>query len=151
MLKYLNSFLYLKTRETIHHNSIIINILYRKLFLKPKLDLRINFSTFTGEYLNLFTPLRMTDLEYEIAAQDKKFAATIDRLRKRNFGNNLPFLILSDQLPEGQGFYEFADGRIEIQEVYTIGAEIETKFIRRLTDREANVVREKFMKENGLL
>lgn len=93
----------------------------------------------------------MTDFEYEIAAQDKKFAATIDRLRKRNFSNNLPFLILSDKLPEGQGFYEFADGHIEIQEVYTVGSEIETKLVRRLSDKEAHQVRANFMKDNGLL
>ena len=93
----------------------------------------------------------MTEVEYEIASQDKKFAATIDRLRKRNFGRNLPFLILSNELPEGQGFYEFADGHIEVQQVYTVGADIETKFVRRLSDAEANKIREKYMKENGLL
>jgi len=92
----------------------------------------------------------MTDFEYEMTMQDKKFSATIDRLRNRNFSNNLPFLILSDELPDGQGFYEFADGHIEIQEVYTIEADIETRFIRRLTDAEANRVREQFMEDNGL-
>lgn len=92
----------------------------------------------------------MTEFEYEMSVQSKKFSATIDRLRKRNFSNNLPFLILSDKLPEGQGFYEFADGHIEIQEVYTVGEEIETKFIRCLTDMEANRIRAKFMKDNGL-
>jgi hypothetical protein len=93
----------------------------------------------------------MTEFEYEIALQDKKFTATIEKLRKRNFSNNLPFLILSDELPEGQGFYEFADGHIEVQEVYTVGADIETRFIRRLTNVEANRIRETYMKNNGLL
>ncbi|MBS0027716.1 hypothetical protein ACTJJ0_03545 [Chitinophaga sp. 22321] len=93
----------------------------------------------------------MTDFEHEIAVQNKKFAITIDRLRKRNFSNNLPFLILSDKLPEGQAFYEFADGHIEIQEVFTVGAELETKLIRRLSDSEAIVIRENFLKKNGLL
>lgn len=83
----------------------------------------------------------MTVLEQEISLQEKKFALTIERLRTRNFSRNLPFLILSDKLPEGQGFYEFADGHIEIQEVYTVGAEIETRFVRRLTDLEAEEVR----------
>lgn len=73
--------------------------------------------------------------------QEKKFALTIERLRARNFSRSLPFLILSDKLPEGQGFYEFADGHIEIQEVYTVGAAIETRFVRRLTDPEAEEVR----------
>lgn len=83
----------------------------------------------------------MTVLEQEISLQEKKFALTIERLRARNFSRNLPFLILSDKLPEGQGFYEFADGHIEVQEVYTVGAEIETRFVRRLTDAEAEEVR----------
>jgi len=93
----------------------------------------------------------MTEIEIEIASQDKKFAATIEKLRKSNFSNNLPFLILSNELSEGQGFYEFADGHIEIQEVYTVGADIETRFIRRLTDAEANRIRETHMKNNGSL
>ena len=83
----------------------------------------------------------MTVLEQEISLQEKKFALTIEKLRARNFSRNLPFLILSDKLPEGQGFYEFADGHIEVQEVYTVGAEIETRFVRRLTDAEAEEVR----------
>ncbi|HEY8955189.1 hypothetical protein [Chitinophaga sp.] len=92
----------------------------------------------------------MTNIESEIALQDKKFAATIEKIRKRNFSNNLPFLMLSDKLPEGQGFYEYADGHIEIQEVYTIGAEIETRLIRRLSDAESITIRQQYMKENGL-
>jgi len=92
----------------------------------------------------------MTALEQEMALQKKKFAATIERLRMRNFTKNLPFLILSDKLPEGQGFYEYADGHIEIQEVYTVGADIETKFIRNLSAKEAEEVRENFKRKNGL-
>lgn len=92
----------------------------------------------------------MTVLEQEIAIQEKKFATTIERIRKRNFAKNLPFLILSDKLPEGQGFYEYADGHIEIQEVYTKGADIETKFIRNLSETEAEEVRKNFMRKNGL-
>lgn len=92
----------------------------------------------------------MTALEKEIAVQEKKFAATIERIRNRNFSRNLPFLILSDILPEGQGFYEYADGHIEIQEVYTIGGDIETKFVRTLTEIEAEEVRDAFKLKNGL-
>ncbi|RFS20646.1 hypothetical protein DVR12_18980 [Chitinophaga silvatica] len=92
----------------------------------------------------------MTALEKELAIQDKKFAATIERLRNRNFSRNLPFLILSNKLPEGQGYYEYADGHIEIQEVYTIGADIETRFIRTLSEIEAISVRNDFKLKNGL-
>lgn len=83
----------------------------------------------------------MTVLEREISLQERKFALTIERLRARNFSRNLPFLILSDKLPEGQSFYEYADGHIEIQEVYTVGEEIKTRFVRCLTDSEAEEVR----------
>ncbi|NML41026.1 hypothetical protein HHL17_27780 [Chitinophaga sp. G-6-1-13] len=92
----------------------------------------------------------MTALEQEMALQKKKFAATIEQIRTRNFMRNLPFLILSDKLPEGQGFYEYADGHIEIQEVYTIGADIETRFIRNLSEIEAKEVREDFKRKNGI-
>ncbi|EKD26916.1 MAG: hypothetical protein ACD_79C00971G0007 [uncultured bacterium] len=92
----------------------------------------------------------MTALEREIAIQERKFATTIERIRNRNFMRDLPFLILSDKLPEGQGFYEYADGHIEIQEVYTIGADIETRFIRTLSEIEAEGVREDFKLKNGL-
>jgi hypothetical protein len=93
----------------------------------------------------------MTNIESEIALQDKKFTATIEKIRTRNFSKNLPFLMLSDKLPEGQGFYEYADGHIEIQEVYTIGAEIETRLVRRLSDSESNTIRQQYRRENGLL
>ncbi|MEC5146294.1 hypothetical protein [Chitinophaga sp. 212800010-3] len=92
----------------------------------------------------------MTALEREIAIQERKFATTIEQIRNRNFMRDLPFLILSDKLPEGQGFYEYADGHIEIQEVYTIGADIETRFIRTLSEIEAKEVREDFKLKNGL-
>jgi hypothetical protein len=46
---------------------------------------------------------------------------TIRNLRANNFSKGLPFPILSENLPEGQVYKEFADGRIEIQEVLSAG------------------------------
>ncbi|NIG57586.1 hypothetical protein [Chitinophaga sp. Cy-1792] len=92
----------------------------------------------------------MTTIEQIIAKQRKKFAATTHRLRERNFERNLPFLILSEHLPSSQGYYEFADGHIEIQEVYTVGPDIATRFIRTLSDQEAEAVREYYKQKNGL-
>jgi hypothetical protein len=85
-------------------------------------------------------------MEIELETQKDKFTTTIKGIRRRNFSNNLPFLILSENLPEGQSFREFPDGHIEVQEVYTIAAEIKTKHIRTLTSQEADQVRQ----ENGL-
>lgn len=79
--------------------------------------------------------------------QDEKFTANILNLRLRNFSNNIPFLILSDKLPDDQAYLEYADGHIEISETYANGAEIKSRLIRILSLREAIKVR----KENGLL
>lgn len=79
--------------------------------------------------------------------QDEKLTANILNLRLRNFSNNIPFLILSDKLPDDQAYLEYADGHIEISETYANGAEIKSRLIRILSLREAIKVR----KENGLL
>jgi hypothetical protein len=89
----------------------------------------------------------MTDFELELSVKEEKYSRTISELRTRNFKNNLPFTILSDELPEGQAFREFADGHIEIQEVFSIGSEFKSKHIKTLTPLEAERVR----RENGLL
>ena len=88
----------------------------------------------------------MTDFELELSAKDEKYVATIRELRIRNFRNQLPFTILSDELPEGQAYREFADGRIEIHEVFSVGAQFKSRHIKTLSPLEAEKVR----KENGL-
>ncbi len=79
----------------------------------------------------------MTD---EITQEDK-YTATILGIRKANFERNIPFLILSDDLPDGQAYREFNDGHIEIQEVYTEGANIKSKLVRILSRIEADKIR----------
>lgn len=87
----------------------------------------------------------MTTTEVDI--EDKKLTDIFRELRLKNFRNNLPFLILSENLPEGQVYREFADGRIEIHEVYSEGTAIRSRFISTLTSDNADKVRS----ENGLL
>ena len=82
----------------------------------------------------------------EEVTRDEKYTATILAIRSRNFEKNIPFLILSGDLPEGQGYREFNDGRIELQEVYTEGAKIKSRVLRVLTDAEAAKIR----LDNGL-
>jgi hypothetical protein len=78
--------------------------------------------------------------------QQDKYQATILGIREANFKKGIPFLILSGNLPDGQCYREFSDGRIELQEVFTEGPTIKSKVIRILTDTEATKVRV----ENGL-
>ena len=79
----------------------------------------------------------MTALETEIALQDKRVSEVTRALRQRNLNNNLPFLILSENLQEGQAYREFPDGHIEIQEIIEDGADLKSKLIRNLTKAEA--------------
>jgi len=73
--------------------------------------------------------------------KEEQYLQTIKALRSGNFSRNLPFLLLSDKLPEGQVYREYADGRIEIQEVFYIGAHSQHKVLSVLPVREADKVR----------
>ncbi|TCC86486.1 hypothetical protein EZ428_23780 [Pedobacter frigiditerrae] len=84
----------------------------------------------------------MVDLELE--EKHKKYLVTIKYLRHRNFSNNLPFLILSEDLPDGQVYKEFPDGRIEIQEVKSAGKKFITRVVKILKERQAEEVRKSY-------
>ena len=88
----------------------------------------------------------MTAIDLEIQTNKEKYSNTIKELRLKNFRNNLPFLILSDKLPEGQVYREFPDGRIELQEVFAVGSKYNTTVLKTLSTTEADRIR----KENGL-
>ena len=77
----------------------------------------------------------------------EQYFVTINKLRSRNFSNNLPFLILSDKLPEGHVYREFPDGRIEIQHVFVVGTKYEAQVLNVLDSTDADKVR----MEYGLL
>jgi hypothetical protein len=88
----------------------------------------------------------MTDGDLEMARQKQGYIKTIIEIRANNFANNLPFLILSEKLPEGQVYREFPDGRIELQEISAAGSKYNTLVLKTLSIAEADQVR----KENGL-
>ncbi|RKR82155.1 hypothetical protein BDD43_2324 [Mucilaginibacter gracilis] len=88
----------------------------------------------------------MTALESEILVQERKVNAAFNDLRAKKFELALPFLILSEDLPDGQSYLEYADGRMELQEVYEVEGSLKSKRIRVLTKAEAINVRVK----NGL-
>ncbi len=83
-------------------------------------------------------------IDFELENRHKKYLITIKNLRTRNFSNNLPFLILSENLPEGQVYREFADGRIEIQEIASAGKNFKTRVIKVLKGLQADKVRKAY-------
>lgn len=89
----------------------------------------------------------MNSGDIEVTNKKEKYLLTVKRLRSSNFSKNLPFLILSEQLPEGQVYREFPDGRIELQEVSARGSRYQSRVIHVLNTVEANRVR----REYGLL
>ncbi|WAC14773.1 hypothetical protein [Dyadobacter pollutisoli] len=76
--------------------------------------------------------------------QKQRYTATVKALRSRNFKKNLPFLILSDKLPDGQVYREFPDGRIEVQQVFATGSQFEVKVLHVLGSSDADKVREEY-------
>jgi len=86
----------------------------------------------------------MESADIDITTRDEKYLITVKNLRSRNFSKNLPFLILSEQLPDGQVYREFPDGRMELQEVFAEGAKFRSKVIKVLNAPEADRVRKEY-------
>ncbi|WP_221307441.1 hypothetical protein [Rhabdobacter roseus] len=83
----------------------------------------------------------MREVVFDGEGQKERYLLTLKELRARNFKRNLPFLILSDKLPEGQVYREFPDGRIELQHVFVSGSKFESKLIQVLVPSDAERVR----------
>ena len=84
------------------------------------------------------------DTIHKTTPKEESYRLTLKALRARNFSKNLPFLLLSDKLPEGQVYREYADGHIEIQEAFFIGSEFHFKLLRILPATEANKLRSEY-------
>lgn len=82
--------------------------------------------------------------DFKLETKHEKYLLTIKNLRAKNFSNDLPFLILSEKLPEGQVYKEFADGRIEIQETVSAGKKFRTRVIKVLKGLQADNVRKAY-------
>lgn len=76
--------------------------------------------------------------------QNQRYTATVRAIRSRNFKRNLPFLILSDKLPDGQVYREFPDGRIEVQQVFATGSQFEVRVLHVLPASDADRVRREY-------
>jgi len=86
----------------------------------------------------------MKNLEAELALKEKKYLNTIKTLRLKNFSNNLPFLMLSENLPDGESYLEFPDGEIIVHEVFLEGKVIRTRTIRMLSSEEVDQIRKEY-------
>ncbi|MGY0034749.1 hypothetical protein [Pedobacter sp. NJ-S-72] len=84
----------------------------------------------------------MSDSELE--TKHEKYLITIRNLRANNFSKDLPFLILSENLPESQVYKEFSDGRIELQEVGSTGKNFRTRVIKVLKGMQADSIRKSY-------
>lgn len=84
------------------------------------------------------------DLEANLAEREEKYMNTIKTLRLKNFSNNLPFLMLSENLPDGRSYLEYPDGNMIIHEVFVVGTTTETRTIRKLTSKEADQIRNEY-------
>lgn len=76
--------------------------------------------------------------------RNERFLLTLRTKRQENFRKNLPFLILSDKLPEGQVYREYPDGRIEVQEVFSVGPNYRSRLIQILQAEAANKLRQEY-------
>ncbi|EHQ25586.1 hypothetical protein [Mucilaginibacter paludis] len=83
----------------------------------------------------------MTTFETALTQQNQRVLEAARALRQKNLAGGVPFLILSEDLPEGLAYREFPDGHIEIQEITENGAELRSKLVRELTRQEAVDIR----------
>lgn len=86
----------------------------------------------------------MKDLKPELAVKEKKYLNTIKTLRLKSFTNNLPFLMLSESLPDGQSYLEFPDGEFIVHEVFLEGTMVGTKTVRTLRSEEGDQIRKEY-------
>jgi len=86
----------------------------------------------------------MSGIDITTSKKSEKYLFTIKGIRARNFSRNLPFLILSDKLPDGQVYREFPDGHIEVQQVFVLGPKFQYKALKTLPAAEADTVRKAY-------
>lgn len=85
----------------------------------------------------------MEKLLKEMAEQKEKSQAIIRELREKCFSENVPFLITSEALPDGEAYYEYANGRMEIRKMHSEGS-LKTELVRVLTDDEAGEIKKAY-------
>jgi hypothetical protein len=108
----------------------------------------INLSFVLWPEICIFTLAKMEHtmslMNLETETKQEKYLDVLRNLRAKNFSRNLPFLILSNKLPRGQVYKEYADGRIEIQEVSSAGKNFNVRVLKTLAIKEAELVRQDY-------
>jgi hypothetical protein len=67
----------------------------------------------------------------------------IKKLRYDNLNEGYCFMIFDDELPENQAYYEYPDGRIQIEQIDKNNLDVPRVVIRTLTHKEIDAVKEK--------
>jgi hypothetical protein len=67
----------------------------------------------------------------------------IRKLRLDNLNEGHCFMIFDDELPEDQAYYEYPDGRIQVEQIDKDNLDIPRIVIRALTNSEIASVKEK--------
>jgi hypothetical protein len=81
-----------------------------------------------------------------INQQDHRIAAmqqVIKKLRHDNLIDGNCFMIFDDELPEDQAFYEYPDGRIQVEQLDKINIDTPRVVIRSLSGNEITALKEK--------
>lgn len=86
----------------------------------------------------LVTKIKITAMEEDNRAE--RIEVAFQQLRAEKFAQNLPFLILSGKLPEGQAYCEY-DNHIEIRLTKVEGDNYASTLVRELNPVEAFKVR----------
>lgn len=79
-----------------------------------------------------------------IEALDERIKAATIQLRDENFRKGFPFMMFSENLPDGEAYLEYPDGRIEVTRIDEAGNKNEMKLVKVLSDEEAKQVRREY-------
>ena len=77
-----------------------------------------------------------------ILALEKQAGLAVEQLREEHFEKNLPFMIGNMNLPEGQFYFEFSDGRIAVATF--LENQKEYKTLKYLSEKQSHELRETY-------
>ncbi len=67
----------------------------------------------------------------------------IRKLRQDNLNEGHCFMIFDDDLPDDQAYYEYPDGRIQVEQLNKDNLDIPRLLIKVLTPKETALIKEK--------
>ncbi|MGF7083035.1 hypothetical protein [Mucilaginibacter sp. UYCu711] len=76
-----------------------------------------------------------------IEAMNNRIHEATIQLREDNFNRGIPFMMFSDNLPDGEAYLEYPDGKIEVVRIDEEGEENNLTTVKILSKVEAERVR----------